>query len=101
MERVLVLRGDTECKGNDLRDMSIWTIHFDGNTKRFTEETHRFQTFLIVWTTSTDVDADLVVDQRRLVFFKGANDALEGRGDVGEVGNTTTGARRATSREID
>jgi hypothetical protein len=48
------------------------------------------QTLLVVGAGTTDPDLDIVLDEERGDFPQGTDDTLEGRGDVGEVGNTTT-----------
>jgi len=68
----------------------LWTINLDWDTERLSEQAHRLQTFLVVRATAAHVDADLMVDQGGLVFLEGADDALESRCDIGEVGNSTT-----------
>ena len=66
------------------------------------------ETLLVVGSTTTDVDADLVVGERRLVLLEGTNDTLESGSDVGEVGDTTTNdedfalwVRLAASDQVD
>ena len=68
------------------------------------------ETLLVVGTSTTDPDLDLVLVEKSSDFPQGADDTLEGRGDVGEVGNTTTdeqdlalgvlGARSMRSRTV-
>ena len=60
-----------------------------------------------VGTTATDVNFDLMVDVRCFELLKGWDDALEGSGNVGEVGNTITddqdlslGVWLSTSNEV-
>ena len=48
------------------------------------------ETLLVVRSSTTDPYLDLVFDKEGCDFPQGADDTLEGGGDVGEVGNTTT-----------
>ena len=80
---------DSQSQGNDLSDMSFGTINLDRNTERLAQQTHSLETLLVVGTTTTDVDFDLVIDKRSLELRKGTDDTLESSGNVGEVGDTT------------
>ena len=80
---------DTQSEWNDLSDMSFGAVNLDRNTQRFAQQAHGLEALLVVWTTTTNVDFNLVVDERRLELRKGTNDTLESSSDVGEVGNTT------------
>jgi hypothetical protein len=80
----------------------------DGDAQALTKETHGLETFLVVGTTTADEDLDRVVDKLVLVCLECTDDALEGSGDVGEVGDTTNddedlaiGVRSATGDEVD
>lgn len=48
------------------------------------------ETLLVVGASTADPDLDVVLDKERSDLAEGTNDTLEGGGDVGEVGNTTT-----------
>ena len=48
------------------------------------------QTLLVVGTSTTDPDLDLVLVERGSNLPQSADDTLEGRGNIGEVGNATT-----------
>lgn len=48
------------------------------------------ETLLVVGTGAADPDLDLVLDENGGDLADGANETLEGAGNVGEVGNTTT-----------
>ena len=58
------------------------------------------ETLLVVGTSTTDPDLDLVLIERRSDFPQGADDTLEGRGNVGEVGNTTTNEQNLALRVL-
>ena len=45
---------------------------------------------MVVGSSTANEDLDLVADQLVLELFESTNDALEGGGDVGKVGNTST-----------
>lgn len=107
------LLGDTETEGNDGRDVVVGSeadprerilnelesscvnvksdgSHLDLYTESLSEETHGLETFLVVRSTTTNEDADLVELKSTLVLLEGRDDTLEGGSDVGEVGNTST-----------
>lgn len=48
------------------------------------------ETLLVVGASTADPDLDVVLDEERSNLTEGTDDTLEGRGNVGEVGNTTT-----------
>src|SRR6266852_6348195 len=48
----------------------------------------RIETLLVVRTTSANKDFDVVSNQATLELFQGTDDALEGSGDIGKVGDT-------------
>ena len=102
MEVIGLLQRHTEGEGNDGGDVGVpGDVDIDRDAERLAEKAHGLDTLLVVWTTAADVDLHPVADEGCLVLLKSTDDTLEGRGDVGEVGDTTTGARHATSREID
>jgi hypothetical protein len=61
---------------------------------------HVLETLLVVGTGTTDPDLDLVLVQGASNFPQGADDTLEGRGNVGEVGNTTTDEQHLALRVL-
>jgi len=98
---------DAQSQWNDLSDVGFGAIHLDGNTERLAQQAHGLETFLVVGATATDVNFNLVVDERCLELFESADDTLEGSGNVGEVGNTTAndqdlslGVRLSASDEV-
>jgi len=65
------------------------------------------ETLLVVGAGTTDPDLDLVLNELGSNFSQGADDALEGGGDVGEVGNATAdeeylafGVLRSTQHQV-
>lgn len=106
VRRSLGLR-NPESEGNDVGDVSLGTVYLNGYAETFSEETHGFETFLVVRSTTTNEDFDGVSDELLLVFLECADDALERGGDVREVGNATAdyedlsfGVRRSAGQEI-
>ena len=81
---------DTKREGDDGGDVSVRAIHLDFDSERLAKEAHGLETLLVVGTTTTNVDLDLVSDERSLVLLERTDDTLEGCRDVREVGNTTT-----------
>lgn len=99
---------DTEGKGDNLSNVSIGTEDADGNTQALSEQAHSLQALLVVGTTATNEDLDLVGDQLVLELLESTDNALEGSSDIGEVSNTTTddqdlalGVRCAAGDKID
>jgi hypothetical protein len=81
-------------------------LNFD--TKSLTEQTHGLESLLVVGTSTTNEDTDLVLLELELVLLEGGDDSLEGRSDVGEVGDTSTddeelslGVGSSTGHEVD
>jgi hypothetical protein len=63
---------------------------------------------LVVRASATNEDFDLMRDQLDLELLESADDSLESRGNVGEIGDTTTDdenlafrVRRATGDKVD
>lgn len=81
---------DTERHRDDIGDVSFRSVNLDLDTERLAQQSHGFETFLVVGTTSSNEDSDLVSDQSLSVLFESLDDTLEGSSNVGEVGNTTT-----------
>jgi len=105
----LVLRHvKTKSKRDDLGDMCVWAKDSDGYAQALSEQTHGFETLLVVRASTTNEDFDLVRDQLVLEFLESADDSLEGRSNVGKVGDTSTDdedlafrVRRATGDKVD
>lgn len=83
-------------------------VHLDLDAESLTEEAHGLETLLVVGSTATNEDADLVLLDAVLELLEGSDDTLEGSGDVGEVGDTTTdeedlalGVRSTAGHEVD
>ena len=81
---------DSESHGDNVGDVGLGTKDLDLDAERLSEETHGLETFLVVGTTSSDKDPDLVSDQGFTVLFEGSDDSLESGGDVGKVGDTSS-----------
>jgi hypothetical protein len=81
---------DSKSEGNDVGNMSVGTEDTDGNTQRLAEKAHRLETLLVVGSSTTNEDPDLVGDQLVPELLEGADDTLEGGSDIGKVGNTST-----------
>ena len=99
---------DAESHGDNVSDVGLGTEHLDLDSERLSEETHGLETFLVVGTSSSNKDLDLVSDQGFTVLFEGTNDSLEGSSDVGKVGNTSSddeelslGVRSSTGDQVD
>ena len=66
------------------------------------------ETLLVVGASTADPDLDVVLNKERSDLTEGADDTLEGGGNVGEVGNTTTneedlalGVHGSTEHEVE
>lgn len=99
---------DTQCEWDDISDVSFGAVHFDTDAERLAKEAHGLETLLVVGATTADENADGMVNERSPVLLKSADDALESRGDVCEVGDATTNdedltlrVRIATGHQID
>ena len=66
------------------------STYLDRYTQAFTQQSHGLQTLLVIRTTTTNKDLDLVSDQASFVFLQGTNNALECGSNVGEVSDTAT-----------
>jgi hypothetical protein len=84
------LLGDTETERNDSGDVVIRSEDLDLYTESFSEKTHSLETFLVVGSTTTNEDANLVELETTLVLLESRDDTLEGSSDVGEVGDTSS-----------
>lgn len=80
----------------------------DFDAESLTEEAHGLESLLVVGSSATNKDANLVLLELVLVLLERLDDALEGRSDVGEVGDTSTDDEElalrvggATGHEVD
>lgn len=87
--------------------MHLGAVNVHVQTQLDTSRLDVLQTLLVVRTSTTDPDLDLVLVQNGGDIADGADDTLEGGGDVGEVGNTTTdeedlalGVLRSTQHQV-
>ena len=99
---------NAECEGDDLGDVGVGAEDTDRDTEGLAKEAHGLETLLVVGTATTNEDLDLMSNELVLVLLEGADDSLEGRSDVGEVGDTTTndenlaiGTGSAAGEEVD
>ena len=89
LDVVGVLAGD-EGKRDDTGNVHLGTEDVHVELELLTDSLDVLETFLVVGASTTDPDLDVVLDEERSDLADGADDTLEGGGDVGEVGNTTT-----------
>ena len=75
---------------HDTADVHLGAVDVHVESELLTHGLDVLETLLVVGAGTTDPDLDLVLVQDRGDFSQSANDTLEGGGDVGEVGNTTT-----------
>ncbi len=99
---------NAEGEWHDLGDVCVGAEDTDGDTQALSEQAHGLETLLVVGTSTTHEDLDLVVDELALELFKSADDALEGGSNIGEVGNASSndedlalGVRSAASDQVD
>lgn len=85
-----LLAGDAEGERDDLGNVGLRAVDLDLDAKGLSEEAEGLETLLVVRSTTTDEDLDLVVDERLLELLERLDDALEGGGDIGEVGDSTS-----------
>jgi hypothetical protein len=78
-----------EGKRHDTRHVHLRTEHVHVEAELLADVFDVLETFLVVGAGTTDPDLGLVLDEEGCDFPKGADDTLESRGNVGEVGNTT------------
>jgi hypothetical protein len=83
------LTGD-ERQWHDTRDVHLRTEDVHVEAELLADVLHVLETLLVVGAGTADPDLDLVLDELGGDLSQRANDTLEGRCDVGEVGNTTT-----------
>ena len=105
--RLVFGRINTKSKRDDLGDVRVWAKHPDGYAQALSEQTHGFETLLVIRATTTNKDFDLVSDQLALELLESADNPFEGSGNVGKIGDTTTddedlslGVRRATGDKV-
>lgn len=79
-----------EGKRDDTGDVHLGTEDVHVELELLTDGLDVLETLLVVRTSTADPDLDVVLDEERSNLTEGTNDTLEGRGNVGEVGNTTT-----------
>ena len=84
-----VLAGD-KSKRDDTGDVHLGTKDVHVELELLTDGLDVLETLLVVGASTADPDLDVVLDEERSDLTEGADDTLEGGGDVGEVGNTTT-----------
>lgn len=70
--------------------MHLRAVHVHVEVEFLADVLDVLETLLVVGASTADPDLDVVLDEERCNFPQGADDTLEGGGDVGEVGNTTT-----------
>lgn len=78
---------DTQNKRDNLYDMYIRSVNFNRNIEQFSKKTSNLENFLVVRASTMNKDAELVCDKRGFVLIESADDAFEGDGKVGKVGN--------------
>lgn len=107
LDVVGVLAGD-EGKRDDTGNVHLGTEDVHVELELLADCLDVLETFLVVGTSTTDPDLDVVLDEERSDLADGADDTLEGGGDVGEVGNTTTdeedlalGVHGSTEHEVE
>jgi hypothetical protein len=83
------LAGD-EGKRDDTRNVHLGTEDVHVELELLTDGLDVLETLLVVRASTADPDLDVVLDKERGDLTEGTDDTLEGGGDVGEVGNTTT-----------
>jgi len=75
---------------HDTADVHLGAVHVHVQTQLDTGGLDVLQTLLVVGAGTADPDLDLVLLENGGNVANGANDTLEGAGNVGKVGNTTT-----------
>jgi hypothetical protein len=75
---------------HDARDVHLGAVHVHVEVELLADILDVLKTLLVVGAGTTNPNLDVVLDEERRNFPQSANDTLEGRRDVGEVGNTTT-----------
>ena len=84
------LGGESQRKGNDLGDVGIGAVYFDGDAEGLAEEAHGFETLLVVGSSASHKDLDVVGNELSFEVLERTDDAFEGGGDVGEIGDTAS-----------
>lgn len=97
-----------ESEGNDAGDVHLGPKDVHVEMQLLADGLDVLEAFLVVGASSSDPDLGLVLDEDRGDFSEGADDALEGGGYVGEVGNAaadeedlTLGPQRGTEHEVE
>ena len=85
-----------ERQWHDTRDVHLRAVDMHVEAELLADVLDVLQTLLVVGAGTTDPDLDLVLKEEGCDFPQSANDTLEGRCDVGEVGNTTTDEQNLT-----
>jgi hypothetical protein len=95
-------------KGNDTADVHLGAIDVHVQAELHTDRLDVLETLLVVGTSTADPNLDLVLVENGSDLAEGADDTLEGAGNVGEVGNTTTdeedlalGVERGTQHQVE
>jgi hypothetical protein len=86
---LLPLAGD-KSQRHDTRDVHLRAKDLGVKAELLCSGLHVLKTLLVVGTGTSHPDGDVVLDQLRGEVSQRSDDTLEGAGDVGEVGNTTT-----------
>ena len=79
-----------EGKGHDTGDVHLGAVDVHVETELLADALDVLETLLVVGTSTTDPDLDVVLDEEGCDLPEGADDTLESGSNVGEVGNTTT-----------
>ena len=75
---------------HDTRDVHLGAVNVHVEAELNADGLDVLQTLLVVGTGTANPNLDLVLNQDGGELADGANDTLEGGGNVGEIGNTTT-----------
>lgn len=86
---LLPLAGD-EGQGHNARDVHLRAKDLGLQTQLLSSSLHVLKTLLVVGTGTTDPDLNVVLVQLSGIIPQSTDDTLEGAGNIGEVGNTTT-----------
>lgn len=89
---------DTKSHGDDGSDRRLGAVDLHEDTQRFTAETHSLESLLVVRTSTSHPDLDIVSKETLLVLLEGSDDTLECGSNVGEVGSTTANDEDLTFR---
>lgn len=99
---------DTKSHWDDSGDRRLGTVDLHWDTDRLSTKSHSLETLLVIWSSSSDPDGDVVSLKTLLELLQGSDDTLESSSDVGEVGSSTTndedlafGVRLASNNQVD